>query len=108
VVEFDAMLSATLPLPEPFAPLVTVIHDALLVACQLQPDIAADTPIVVLPPAAPIETLVGLIPNAQSYLKVFDGVLSPRPPGPTAATDACRSWPGIGGELSMLKKSTEM
>ena len=29
--------SATVPLPEPFAPLVIVSHDALLVAVQAQP-----------------------------------------------------------------------
>jgi hypothetical protein len=38
---FAAALNCTWPLPEPEAPLVTVIHDALLVAFQTQPAAAA-------------------------------------------------------------------
>ena len=52
-------LYATLPLPLPLAPEVTVIQSALLLAVQGQP-LAVDT--ATLPvPAPEIETLVGLI-----------------------------------------------
>ena len=46
---FAATSNVTEPLPEPVAPLVTVSHDALLTAVQLQP-VAAVT--VLLPPPA--------------------------------------------------------
>jgi len=54
------MLKATLPLPLPDAPDVTVIHDALLVAVQAHAVLAVtdDEP---LPPAEPIDCDVGLM-----------------------------------------------
>jgi hypothetical protein len=55
---FAATLYPTVPLPDPVAPLVTVIHAALLVAVQLQPatDVTATVPLLA-PPAT--ETLAG-------------------------------------------------
>jgi hypothetical protein len=52
VALFAATLNATVPLPEPLAPLVIVIHDALLVAVHAQP-----LPLVMLnDPVPPLET----------------------------------------------------
>jgi hypothetical protein len=50
----------TPPLPEPLAPEVILIHDALLVAVQPQP-LPALTPTLPVPPAAAKEALVGVI-----------------------------------------------
>ena len=51
VVAFAAILSVTVPLPDPLAPPATVIQVALLRAVQLQPaavvtDVFADPPVV--------------------------------------------------------------
>jgi hypothetical protein len=53
-----------LPFPDPLAPLVTVSHDALLVAVQVQPvgAVTIDEP---LPPPAPMFRLVGETVNVQ-------------------------------------------
>ena len=58
VAVFAATLKATLPGPEPEAPLVTVIHDALLVAPQAHPELAA-TELPPLPPAAVNDCVAG-------------------------------------------------
>ena len=49
VAVFAVALTLTVPLPDPLAPLVTVSHDALLVAVQVQP-VAAVTVTAPLPP----------------------------------------------------------
>lgn len=51
VVAFAATLKPTVPLPEPLAPLVIVIHDALLVAVQAHPLPLVTLNDPVLPPA---------------------------------------------------------
>lgn len=48
---FAATLNPALPGPEPDAPLDTVIHDALLVVLQLQPEPAV-TLVLPVPPVA--------------------------------------------------------
>ena len=57
---FAATLKLTLPLPDPLAPAVTVIHAALLEAVQPQPA-SAVTATVPVPPAAGTDSLVGVI-----------------------------------------------
>ena len=51
VAVFAATLKDVVPLPDPVAPPVTVIHDALLVADQPQP-VPAVTVLPPVPPAA--------------------------------------------------------
>ena len=58
VAVFAATLNPALPDPEPDAPLVTVIHDALLLAFHAQPAPAV-TALVPVPPAAVNVWLVG-------------------------------------------------
>ena len=63
---FAATLKPTDPLPLPLAPEVTVIHDTLLLAVQLQVPPDAVTAIAVPgPPAAAIDSLVGAIVKVQ-------------------------------------------
>jgi hypothetical protein len=50
-IVFAATVNAAVPLPEPVAPLVTVIHGALLAAVQEQP-VATVTLLLPVPPAA--------------------------------------------------------
>lgn len=57
---FGAVSNVTEPLPDPLAPLVTVIHEALLVAVQLQP-VATVTLLLPLPPLAVTDCVVGEI-----------------------------------------------
>jgi hypothetical protein len=57
---FAATVNATAPLPEPDAPLVTVIHDALEAAVHAQPP-AVVTATDPLPPVASNDWLVGAI-----------------------------------------------
>ena len=57
---FAATLNPTVPLPDPVAPLVTVIQETLLPAAQLQP-VAAVTVLLPVPPAAGSDWLVGEI-----------------------------------------------
>jgi hypothetical protein len=59
-----ATVNATVPLPLPDAPLVTVIHAALLVADQAQPLVVV-TAIVELSPLAGEFRLTGEIENVQ-------------------------------------------
>jgi hypothetical protein len=59
-----ATVNATEPLPLPDAPLVTVIHAALLLAVQAQPLVVV-TAIVELSPAAGEFQLAGAIENVQ-------------------------------------------
>src|SRR6188768_3489457 len=63
--ELAATLNCTVPLPEPLAPDVTVIHESLLAAVQPHPA-GAVTP-TALPVAAPLPTdwFVGLIEDVQ-------------------------------------------
>ena len=60
VAVLAATLIATVPLPEPLAPLVTVSHDAVLDALHAQPA-GAVTPTLVDSPAAIAFALVGVI-----------------------------------------------
>jgi hypothetical protein len=60
VAGFAATLIATVPLPDPLAPLVTVSHEALLAAVQAQPAPAV-TAAEVASPAASALALAGLI-----------------------------------------------
>ena len=50
-IVFAPTLNPTVPLPDPVAPLVTVIHAALLAAVHGQP-VATVTPLLPVPPAA--------------------------------------------------------
>jgi hypothetical protein len=61
---FAATLYCTAPLPEPVAPDVIVIHDALLVAVQPQPE-AAETDTLPLPAFSLNALLCGLIEYEQ-------------------------------------------
>src|SRR5205814_4556552 len=61
---FAATLNVTLPLPEPDAPVVTVIHVALLTAVHAQP-VGAVTVVLPVPPAAATDWLVGEIVSVQ-------------------------------------------
>ena len=54
---FAVAVTLTVPLPEPPAPLVTVNHDAPLVAVHVQP-VAAVTLSAALPPAATMLSVV--------------------------------------------------
>ena len=61
VFGFDEALKATVPLPLPLAPLVTVSHDvSLLTPVQAQP-VGAVTAVEPVPPAAATDWLAGLI-----------------------------------------------
>ncbi len=57
-VEFAAALNATVPFPLPLAPLVTVIHEALLVAVHAHPAPAV-TVVDPVPPPTATDWLVG-------------------------------------------------
>jgi hypothetical protein len=57
VAVFAATVIVTGPEPDPFAPDVTVIHDALLTAVHGQP-LALVTDVDVVPPAAAINALL--------------------------------------------------
>ena len=61
---FDATLYMTVPFPVPDAPLTTVIQLALLTAVQLHPAVAV-TATEPLPPALPIDWVVGLMLKLQ-------------------------------------------
>ncbi len=61
---FVATVYPTVPLPEPLAPLVTAIHELLLVAVQAQPVLAV-TAVVALPPAAGSDCDAGEIEYEQ-------------------------------------------
>ena len=61
---FAATLKAAVPLPEPVAPLVTVIQAALLAAVQLHP-LATLTLLLPVPPVAVKDWLVGVIDGEQ-------------------------------------------
>jgi hypothetical protein len=61
---FAVTLKPTVPLPEPLAPLVTVIQDALLPALQEQP-VATVTPLLPVPPAAVNDWVVGEMDGLQ-------------------------------------------
>jgi hypothetical protein len=50
----------TLPLPEPVAPVRIVIHPAVVAAVQAQPEAVVTEIGVPAPPAALIETVVGV------------------------------------------------
>ena len=82
-----ATLKPTVPLPDPLAPLVTVIHVAFETADHVHP---ADTVTATDPlsPAATIDWLDGAIADEQTgcAAKVLDTALAPEPPGPTALT----------------------
>jgi hypothetical protein len=77
---FAAMLNDAVPLPEPLAPAVTVIHVALLTVVHAQP-VAAVTVAEPVPPPAPIDCEVGEIVGAQDAaasltVKVFPPIVS--------------------------------
>src|SRR5690349_12499774 len=61
---FAATVKPTVPLPDPVAPLVTVIQGSLLTAVQLQP-VAAVTPLEPVPPAAVKDCVLGEIAGEQ-------------------------------------------
>ena len=61
---FAATLKPTVPLPDPVAPLVTVIHAALLAAVHAQP-VGIVTSLLPVPPAAVKDWLVGEIDAVQ-------------------------------------------
>jgi hypothetical protein len=63
-VVFADAVAVTVPLPDPFAPLITVSHDALLVAVQPQP-VAAVTVSAALPPATTMLEVVGETVNVH-------------------------------------------
>ncbi len=59
MLEFAVTLNVTVPLPDPLAPAVTVIHVAPLVAVHEHP-LAAETVTLLLPAVAPTDALVGV------------------------------------------------
>jgi hypothetical protein len=79
VAVLGATLKVTVPLPDPLAPVVTVIHVALLVPVQLQP-VPALTETVPEPPPAARDCEVGLIAYVQAApacvtVKVFSATV---------------------------------
>jgi hypothetical protein len=89
--EFAATLKPTVPLPDPFAPLVTVIQVAPLAAVHGQPAVAVTVTEPVPPPAATVwlvGEIVGVVHPDDWNENVFDTVLAPTPPLPTALTRA--------------------
>jgi hypothetical protein len=84
-----ATVNVTVPEPVPAAPVLTVIHAALLTAVQVHP-VPAVTVLLPLPPAATIDCDVGEMVGAHGALNanVFDRALGELPPGPTADTTA--------------------
>jgi hypothetical protein len=111
VAVFAATLNPTLPDPDPDAPLVTVIHDALLLALHAQP-VAAVTLLLPVPPAAVKDWLEGEIDGSQTTVPPKENVLvrEPplRPPGPMASTSASYVIPVASGDGSSDTKSTRM
>jgi hypothetical protein len=99
----------TAPLPAPFAPAVTVSHDALLEAVQAQP-VAAVTLTLPVPAVPPSDTLVGEIAALQGEEKekVFDSVLRAVIVWPTAATRPSDTVPAGGQGVSSDVKSTRI
>jgi hypothetical protein len=87
VPAFAATVNVTVPDPVPAAPVLTVIHAALLTAVQVHP-VPALTVLLPLPPAAETDCDVGEMVGAHGALnaKVFDRALGALPPGPTADT----------------------
>jgi hypothetical protein len=89
VLPVVALLAATVkvadPGPELEAPVLTVIHEALLTAVHRQPA-ATLTVVLAEPPPAAIDCDVGEILGAQGRLnpKVLERPLALLPPGPTA------------------------
>lgn len=107
-VVFAATLYDTEPLPDPFAPAVTVIQALLLAAVHAHPDVAvtATDPVVA---ADVIERLVGEIDGvaqAGEYENEFETALWIDPPGPLAATRASNKRPGVGSWFNNGRKST--
>ena len=86
---FAATANATVPEPDPDAPDVIVIHDALLIAVHAQPA-ATVTVLLPVPPEAAIDWDEGAMTGAQGALNanVFDRALAVEPPGPSADTAA--------------------
>src|SRR6516165_3491034 len=79
---------ASVPLPVPLAPLVTVIHGALLNEDHPHVAVTATVPVA---PAAPTLTLLGEIvgePQGPVSMNVFDTALDDDPFGPFATTIA--------------------
>ena len=90
VCELAVMLYDTVPLPDPLAPPVTVIHDVLLCAVQAQPAPAV-TDTVALPAVWAAVRDTGAIAGVHgggANENWFDGLLSAAPPGPVAVTRA--------------------
>ena len=79
----------TEPFPEPLAPPVIVIQEALSVAVHAQP-LPAVTATLAVPPAADIAWVVGDAAkvHAGANKKGFERLLRPRPPAPIAVTAA--------------------
>ena len=87
---FAATLKPTVPDPDPDAPDVTVIQEALLVAFHTHPPAVA-TVLVPVPPAAANDDAGGVTLNVQATPpneKVLVRVPPLRPPGPIASTTA--------------------
>jgi hypothetical protein len=107
LVPFGATLYGTVPLPVPEVAPVSVIHDALLDADQVQPvpAVTETLPVVAL---CATDLLVGEIDDEHTELneKVLEMVLLVEPPGPTAATRASKLTPGVGSTDSSGRKST--
>ena len=96
-------------MPEPEAPLVTVIQAALLVAVHEQPVVADTETVPVVAPAAR-DRVLGVMLAVHCVVKMnwFDGVLAPDPDGPTAATRASYRMPGTGQLVRTLAKFTRI
>jgi hypothetical protein len=77
----------TVPEPFPDPPAVTVIHPALLTAVHAHPA-ATVTLLLLVPPAAAIDRLVGEMDGLHGTVNenVLDRGASAAPPGPTADT----------------------
>jgi hypothetical protein len=109
VAVFAATLNVTVPLSVPEAPLVIVIHAALLTAVHVHP-VAILTETLPLPAADekfwPVGVIEGL--HVSENANVFETSLALDPPGPTAATRASYTTPGMGAGFSSETNSTRI
>ena len=89
VPPLGAAVNVTVPEPVPDAPVLIVIHAALLTAVQTQP-VPTVTVLLPVPPPAAIDCDVGEMLGVHGTLNanVFERVLAALPPGPTAETTA--------------------
>lgn len=103
-------LNETVPFPDPLV-VLSVTHEADLLAVQAQPEFALTLKLLLPPPEAMFVEL-GLIEYVQEgvdwNVKVFEASLRPLPLGPTAATFETYVPPGSGHADTWLEKSNRI